>query len=453
MKPACQMPKQSHRAVVNLMDNSTIQLWNSELDRLFANVTLTENGDTCYTTTGDLFLDILFKTDYFSEHPEKVKLGNSIVEKVFAMFIRDPRYGVGKRDLGRHLLRQTGASFDEIFYAGRADDLWKMRFEFIDEIKRRIDSGDKYKELYKKWLPRYSSKNSDMARQIAKHWGMSKQEYGHYIKCDCTVENLLSRNREEEIIFEHVPGLAGLKYSKAFKRKCAERYAEYLKKVEEGKSQLHLSTVNCYDIYRNHSIDQDLFFEKYLEDIDLKGSWIPIVDVSGSMGANDSIGKALSIGYTLSRTSTYAPNEFLTFSVRPQLIRVSGKFSQDMLDMDRADWENNTDLSKVMSLLKELKNNYPDWLVILSDMQFDSGSIHSVHELMNHFRAIGAPTKILWWNFRCNTVPEKDSDGNVYLSGYNPRLLQYLQAGFDGKRFLNTLLQAYQMRFHAWEDL
>lgn len=429
------------------------KLWNSELDRLFSDITTTENGDVCYTTTGDYLLDILFKTDYFSEHLEEVKLNPNIVEKVFAMFIRDPRFGVGKRDLGRHLLQQTGATFDEIMYAGRADDLWKMRFEFVDEIKRRIDSGDEYAELYKKWLPRYSSKNLAYAREIAKHWGMSKQEYGHYIKCDHTVENLLSRKREEEIIFEHVPGLAGLKYSKAFRRKCQKRYEEYLKKVEEGKAQLHLSTVNCYDIYRNYKIDQNLFFEKYLEDIDLKGSWIPIVDVSGSMGYNDSIGKALSIGYTLSRTSTYAPNEFLTFSVRPQLIRVSGKFNQDMQDMNRAYWEGNTDLSNVMSLLKRLKNSYPDWIVILSDMQFDQGSNESVQELMDHFRAIGAPTKILWWNFRCNTAPEKDSNGNVYLSGYNPRLLQYLQAGFDGKRFLNTLLQAYQMRFHAWEDL
>lgn len=437
------------------MGNTTNELWNSELDRLFNDITLTENGDVCYSTTGNHLLDVLFKTDYFSEHPEEVTLNpNSIVEKVFAMFIRDPRFGVGKRNLGRHLLQQTGATFDEIFYAGRADDLWKMRFEFVDEIKRRIDSGDEYKKLYKKWLPRYSSKDSAVARAIAKHWGMSKQEYGHYIKCDRTVENLLSRNREEEIIFEHMPGLAGLKYSKAFRRKCQERYEEYLKKVEEGKAQLHLSTVNCYDIYRNKDIDQNLFFEKYLVDIDLKGSWIPIVDVSGSMcDRGDSIGKALSIGYTLSRTSTYAPNEFLTFSSEPQLVRVSGKFTQDMHDMDRADWENNTDLSKVMSLLKQLKNDYPDWLVILSDMQFDEGSNKSVHDLMDHFRAIGAPTKILWWNFRCNTAPEKDSNGNVYLSGYNPRLLQYLQAGFDGKRFLNALLRAYQMRFHAWEDL
>lgn len=437
------------------MGKTTEELWNSELDRLFGDITLTENGDVTYTTTGNQLLDILFKTDYFSEHPEEVRLNpNSIVEKFFAMFIRDPRFGVGKRDLGCHLLKEVGASFDEIMYAGRADDLWKICFDFVNEIKRRIDSGDEYKELYKKWLPRYSSKNRGMARQIAMHWGMSKQQYGHYIKCDRTVENLLSRKREEEIIFEHVPGLAGLKYSKAFMRKCAERYAEYLKKVKEGRAKLHLSTVNCYDIYRNEDIDQDLFFEKYLEDIDLKGSWIPIVDVSGSMtDRHDSIGKALSIGYTLSRTSTYAHNEFLTFSKRPQLVRVSGKFTQDMCDMDRADWNNNTDLSKVMGLLKQLKGNYPDWLVILSDMQFDEGSNSSVQDLMDHFRTIGAPTKILWWNFRCNTAPEKDSNGNVYLSGYNPRLLQYLQAGFNGKRFLNTLLQAYQVRYSAWESL
>ena len=429
---------------------------NSELDRLFGNITTTENGDMCYKSTGDKMIDVLFTTDYLENHLDEVpNFGNSEEAKLFAMLIRDPRLGLGRRDLGRVLLHNADADFDQIKFAGRADDLWSIPtmfadddqfYAFVDEIKKRIDSGDEYKELYKKWLPRYSSKNLMVARKIAHHWGMSKQQYGHYVKCDLTVENLMSHNRDIEINFEHVPSLASLKYSKAFNRRQHERYVEYLAKVRSGEAKLNLGTANCYDIYRNYSIDRDLFFEKYLESINLKGSWIPIVDVSGSMSCynDDSLGKALSIGYTLARTSTFAPNEYLTFSMRPQLVRVKGVFTQDMNDVDRSNWSMNTDLSMVINLLKQLKGDFPEWIVILSDMQFDQGSNRSVHDLMEYFRSIGAPTKILWWNFRCNTACEKTGDGNVFLSGYNPELLNYLECGFDGKKFLGALLTNYK---------
>jgi hypothetical protein len=445
-------------------ENTTVNsLKNSELERLFSDITTTENGDITYKSTGDKMIDILFTTDYLGGHLDEVpNLGTSEEQKLFAMFIRDPRLGLGRRDLGRTMLYNAGASFDQIQFAGRADDIWASPlmhadedqfYAFVDEIKQRIDSNDEFKELYKKWLPRYSSKNLMVAREIAHHWGMNKQQYGHYVKCDRTVEQLMSRKRFEDIVFEHVPSLAALKYSKAFAKKQPERYNEYLEKLRSGEATLHVTTTNCYDIYRNKNIDQELFFSKYLERLNLTGSWIPIVDTSGSMSRGDSIGKALSIGYTLSRTSTYAPNEFLTFSDWPELIKVEGNFSSDMYSMSRANWDNSTNLSAVMDLLRGLKNDFPEWLVILSDMQFNVGSRQSTQELMRYFRQIGAPTKIVWWNFRCKTAPEKTDDGNIFLSGYSPELLSYLQCGFDGKKFLETLLLNYKEVYESYNKL
>lgn len=35
-------------------------------------------------------------------------------------------------------------------------------------------------------------------------------------------------------------------------------------------------------------------------------------------------------------------------------------------------------------------------------------------------------------------------EGNIYLSGYSPMLLKYLEVGFDGEAFLNKLLKEYK---------
>jgi hypothetical protein len=52
----------------------------------------------------------------------------------------------------------------------------------------------------------------------------------------------------------------------------------------------------------------------------------------------------------------------------------------------------------------------------------------------------------VWWNLneRNITVPEMDSHGNIYLSGYSPMLLKFLEVGFDGTAFLNKLLDEYK---------
>ena len=437
------------------------------LQQLFDNVKLTENGDLAYKkVSSDVMLNILFMTEYYSKHLDEVPhLEYSPIDKLFAMFIRDPRYGLGKRDLGRKLMSSAKVSFEDALLAGRADDLLFMEWEsfdyysMLDYLKSEIDKGN---ELVKKWMPRYSSKHLLLARQIAKYWDMNKQQYGHFIKCN-TTENKMSDHRWDDVEFEHVPSLAMLKYAKAFSTKAETkaRYAKYLEDVKAGKKDLHVATTSVYDIYRNRKkIDADLFFSK-LEKI--SGSWIPVVDSSGSMqDMNDSYGKAMAIGHYLAKCSTYAPNQVVSFSSRPQLLTL-GNLSEDidrywMPDYNKeSEYEreiasmytgdcSNTDFGKVMQLLSNLDGEImPEYLIVLSDMEFDQGSRTSKDATMQLFKEKGYTTKIVWWNLnsRHTTCPEMDNSGNIFLSGYNPMLLKFLQAGFDTSAFLHTLLQEY----------
>lgn len=430
------------------------------LEQLFAEKR-TENGDKAYKTTGNNLLDILFMTAYYEKHLDEVHIHDGEKEQIFSMFIRDPRFGLGRRDLGRRLMKLTLLPSESIVKAGRFDDLWTdPKNVNLDYFHDELVNGN---ELAKKWAPRLNSKHKNVAKTLCQIWGMSEKQYRKLIKCD-TTENKLSRHRASEIEFEHVPSLAMIKYFARFQRgeDTKERFKLYLDSVKKGETKLNVSTTNVYDIYKNREIiDADLFFDK-LEKI--KISCIPILDTSGSMwDGNDSIGKAMSIAHYLAKCSTYCNNQVLSFSSEPQLITIKekktasdgywsrsfgarNKYSRELNSMYTGDCSN-TDFGKVMNILKELKE-FPEYLVVLSDMEFDYGSKQSKDELKRIWKENGCNTKIVWWNFnsRSTTTPEVDSEGNIFISGYNPMLLKYLEAGFDGNAFLDKLLEEYKKK-------
>jgi len=418
---------------------------NTELENIFSRKR-TENGDLAYNTVGNHLSDILFMTAYFEKNLSRLpKIGTTPYEKLFAMFIRDPRFGIGRRDLGRALMKKTGCTPEMIIDAGRWDDIYNI---FDPEkaariFKTAIDGGD---FLAKKWAPRYSSKDLLTARIFAKEWGMNKQQYGKFVKAVETPEFKLSSHNTDAIDFSKLPSLALIKYWKRFNTKddTRSRFQKYLESVKKGESKMNVSTTNVYDIYRNrNNIDADLVYNQ-LEKI--SGSWLPIVDVSGSMWSDDAIGKALSIGKYLADTSTYCPRSFITFSERPELIKLSnGDYNQQLREIERSNWGCNTDLGRVMEMLIGLKTEMPEYLVIMSDMEFDYGSSMKKDALMRLWKSRGWTTKIVWWNFnsRNKTAPEMDKDGNIFLSGYNPMLLKYLESGFDNDKFIEKLLTEY----------
>jgi hypothetical protein len=179
---------------------------------------------------------------------------------------------------------------------------------------------------------------------------------------------------------------------------------------------------------------------------------------------NDSFGKAVSIGHYLAKCSTYAPNKVISFSSHPQLITLGvdkprsswgysrairqekSQYAKEINSMYTGDCSN-TDFGAVMRLLQQLDRvNAPEYIVVLSDMEFDYGSSMSKDETMRLFRQNGFPTKIVWWNFnsRATTCPETDAYGNIFISGYNPMLLKFLEAGFNANAFLDKLLDEYR---------
>lgn len=434
----------------------------TELEKVL-NEKMTENGDLSYSSTCNKLLDILFMTEYYTKHINEVKIGDSDVEKIFSMFIRDPRYGIGSRDLGRELMKQSNVPSHLVATAGRFDDLIKNpTMQNLNFLLSQLMMGN---ELAKKWMPRLTGKDRKLAKAFCKQFDMTEKEYRALIKCDSTTEYKLSyaepieatkldelfNTRKyihplvDKIDFEHVPSGAMIKYYSRFARgeDTKERFTEYLESVKKGNKKLNISTTNIYDIYKNRDkIDADLFFDK-LEKI--KISCVPILDTSGSMrDSNDSYGKASSIAHYLAKCSTYANNQVISFSSYPRLMTIHGNnYNEEIKSMYTGDCSN-TDFGAVMNILKELKE-FPDYLVVLSDMEFDYGSRQSKDELEKIWKENNCNTKIIWWNFnsRNTTCPEMDDSGNIFISGYSPMLLKYLEVGFDGNKFLQKLLLEY----------
>ena len=462
----------------------------NELQKIL-NEKLTENGDKSYKSTGDNLTDIFFMTPYFEKHLDEATIGTTTKEKLFSMFVRDPRFGLGRRDLGRRLMAQSKVPFYDIVVAGRYDDLWHIPTdENLNYLRTKLIQGD---ELAKKWMPRLTGKDKKIAKALCKMWEISEKEYRQLIKTDSTVEYKLSYAEQlegtplnelfkegnykhplvDDINFEQVPSLAMTKYLHAFSTRddIKPRFEEYIKAVKENKAKVNTSTSNIYDGYKTANrgdwTTQDVELEarevvanKIVDNATLgvEMNAICIVDTSGSMGwggfnQDSLLGKAYAIAYGIATKSTYAPNQVISFSSRPKLMTIHGNTLQEKYQSMYTGDCSNTDFGKVMELLKGLKK-YPEYLIVLSDMEFDYGSNQSKEETMKLFKRNGAETKIIWWNLndRNKTVPEFDEYGNIYLSGYNMQILKLLENKFDMKTYIEKILKDYAKKIDYKEE-
>jgi hypothetical protein len=246
----------------------------------------------------------------------------------------------------------------------------------------------------------------------------------------------------------------------------AERFQAYLDSVKKGESKMNMNTASVYDIYRNaDKINADIAFAQIEK---ISGSWLPIVDTSGSMfwkESNDAISKALAVAHYLAKCSTYAPNKVVSFSSCPKLIELGVTlppfdttcklpkengtvYNREIRSMYTGDCSN-TDFGAVMKCLSKLTTDFPDYLVVLTDGEFDKGSNSANRDTLMMWRRNGIKTKMVWWNFnpRNTTSPEvirQGEDGSIFISGYNPQILKFLNCGFDAEIFLATLLSEYK---------
>ena len=386
-------------------------------------------------------------------------------------------------------MAQSGVNPENIVKAGRFDDLLFIPTdENIAYLKEQVKSNG----LAKKWMPRLTSskKARELAKALCKEWHITEKEYRKLIKIDTTEYKLSYAEKVDgtplndlfkqgnykhplvnEIDFEQVPSMAMTKYLHCFSTRedIKERFSEYIQAVKENKAKVNVKTANVHDSYKTatrsagaDSLESEAgdVVAKKIEEVASLGveiNAIPILDTSGSMYSGlwlnrrnlmnqDDIGyKAMSVAHAIAKKSTYSPNQIISFSSRPQLMTIKGNtLAEEYESMYTGDCSN-TDFGAVMKLLQGLKT-YPEYLVVLTDMEFDSGSRQSKIETMRLFKSHGANTRIIWWNFndRNKTVPEFDEYGNIYLSGYNLQLLKLLESNFNMTQFIDKVLEKYK---------
>lgn len=439
----------------------------------------TENGDISYKTTGNNLTDLFFMTSFFEKHLDQVKIGTSDKEKLFSMFVRDPRFGLGRRDLGRKLMQLSDVSAEDIIIAGRFDDLWKIPTDNnLNALRNSITKND----LAKKWMPRLTGKDKMIAKAICKEWNIDEKNYRNLIKIDSTVEyklsyaekqngtelnNLFDKNEYihplvEKINFEKVPSLAMTKYLNCFSTRedIKPRFDKYMQDVKNNKKKINVSTTNVHNAYKVvskgiNTENADILGEKITDNatIGVEMNAIVILDTSGSMGSrsndNSLLNKATSVAHGIATHSTYAPNQIISFSSRPRLMTIKGDTLKEQYNSMYTGDCSNTDFGAVMKILQGL-HKFPEYLIVLSDMEFDYGSRQSKDETMKMFKVAGAETKIIWWNFndRNKTVPEFDEYGNIYLSGYNLQILKLLENKFDMTTYIDKILEDYKKKIN-----
>lgn len=436
------------------------------------NETETWNGDIAYNSSLNKYIDTVFRLSELRCNPNKVDIvldKNNEYDRWFGRVIRDCRYGFGEREVGRLLLEQIEESPENVFNIGRADDIFELGWELV-KTKKDLRGGKYWKYLidrlssyYRdnssietfnltKWLPRERGRNKEKVKAFRKTFRLTSKQYRKMIVNNNTVEAILSR-QDTVKDYSKVPSLAMLKHFKTFISKDNEKFSKYLEDVRNGKSKMNTGTMTPYDLllkYENGNIkaeDCDIIFNEFSK-VNL-GKIIPIVDNSGSMyDSHKSYLKARAIGHYVSKNSSYMNNHIITFSDYPKLLKLSDNYKQDMEILDSFNDVGSTNFGRVMGLMSRVSEDLPDYILVLSDMQFNRGSSQSKDEAMKILMERNLKLRIIWWNL-CSSetkFPETDKYGNMFLSGYNPTLLKFLETGFDGQKLIDNIIENYKQK-------
>ena len=248
-----------------------------------------------------------------------------------------------------------------------------------------------------------------------------------------------------------------LKYRKLFSTKDSERFSQYIEDVKAGKTDIKSGTLFPYDIVRNY-----LTYDAELNDV-LEEQWkalpnyvedgsniLVMADVSGSMTCCNCLPLASSVGlaiYFAERAHGVFHNYFMTFSAKPEMVKISGATLFDRVrNAEGADWQMNTDLDAAFACILNtaVRNNasaedIPKALVIISDMQFDDYYYHPVNmspTFYNKWKVEFAVKgyeipNVIFWNV--------NSESDTYHADSNAKGVQLL-SGHSASTF-KTLIQ------------
>lgn len=452
------------------------------------NLTFTENGALTHKSTTSDLLDLFALGGAYRNRSDLdiVQLVNRAFyeDQLYTLkclfYLRDIREGQGERRFFKTAIKFLAIDHTDairrnlkmIPIYGRWDDLYALvdtpledeMFRFMYE-QVCLDLESKTPSLLGKWLKseNASSKETKMlAYKTRMAFNLTSKQYRKtltHLRAKINVlETLMSENRWDEIEFDKIPSVAGLKYRNAFARRdvIKEKYREFA--MNEN------STVNAQAIYPYQCIHEVMkhagwWGHRRLGDIDramINKYWdnladyineaefngIAVVDTSGSMSGTP-IEVALSLGmYCAEKCSGPFANHFITFSHNPDLVELKGDdFCDKVINMNQADWEMNTDVAAVFDLLLNtaIRNNctqdeIPQNIIIISDMEFDHcGGINVnatlFENIADKWQEHGyTMPKLIFWNVdaRKNNIPMFDNGYVNFVSGFSPVLYEQI---------------------------
>ena len=461
------------------------------LENSLAPSSYTENGARGYASTGHALLDMNFKVPSYRKADEE-KIYNDFCEAFrenqmlalrWLFYARDVRgSGLGERRLFRAIINWLAEDRPTLAEAllplipeyGRWDDLVMLvdcpsvRREVIalineqffkDNLEVRKKNG--HPSLLAKWLPSANASSAETRRRakiIYKALGMTESAYRKHLsilrKRLKVVERDMSANRWDKIDYPAVPSKAGLIYRDAFKRHDAERYAEFLAKVEHGEEKINAATLFPHEISKQYDIRYRIKENPTLEAlwknlpdvVPPEASTLVVSDTSGSMNGRPlEISLALSI-YFSERLSGPFKNKFITFAANPHFIDLTG--CDSLLEKLKKAYYNsdcsNTNIERVFELILRLaKQNHlsqsdlPKNVLIISDLEFDANRFNANERLFDSIAARFAEAgytlpRLVFWNVasRTNTIPMREGpNGVVLVSGYSPNAMKTVMSG------------------------
>lgn len=489
--------------------------------QIASNVTRTENGAMAHKTTRSAVYDMFALGGAYRKRSEEdciLLFKNALEEnETLALkclfYLRDCRGGQGERRffrvcykwLAEKMPKVARRNFEQISEYGRYDDViytligTPLKNNALEFIKKQLalDLECKTPSLLAKWLPSENASAYETKRMgniVREYLGMTHREYRKTLSVlrerINLLERLMSANRWDEIEFDKIPSKAGLIYKNAFARRdiVAKKYEAFAKSSD---TKVNASTLYPYDVvhkaveetrgwgysFRDMSATDRAMVEKYWENLPdyLEGKpckMMCVVDTSGSMTGSEAsapINVAISLGmYCAERVGGPFKNHYISFSSRPQLIKIEGV---DFVDKVRRIYKTNlcenTDLVKTFRMLKEIAltakpEDIPETIVVISDMQIDQGTGHcydraySVATEMESMRmeweraGLKMP-KLIYWNVQARGDANFLDDGPdvTYVSGCSPTIFKSVVTGKTGyDLMLETLMKARYEQIH-----
>lgn len=426
----------------------------------------------------------------------------------FMALVRDPRKGLGQRNLFRAVASKvmaTTADLDAVVNHGRWDDLIAIehhnRNGFVSDnicskvLKQLAEDFENEKEgkpvsLLGKWMPSANTSSKE-TKKVAKKWAkileVNEAKYRKILsslrkRIDIT-EHYLDPSDMSGLDYSKVPSNAMSRYIDQFRHHDHDRFCEYVEKVEKGEEKVNTDTNTVVDVYAKvyHDIRYDEeenpllkeMFKQMTGEGDPNVDYLPVIDVSASMDSSitttiTSSTVAQAIGIMLAKRNKGIFKDLaIAFSNDAKVVRFdSDDVYQNCREIRRFEDYGSTNIEAVFELLASYveSNNLPKvsipTLVIITDCEFNqccyNTSLHksngiAFYQKILEDKGIKSP-RVIFWNTqaRSGTIPVKDDGENqiTYVSGFSTNILDAITNGdCDTKAWLLEKLND-----STWDD-